>query len=126
MNEEQVVNYGKEFSQLRQMLRISQKNFSKMSSIPLQEIKDFEDGSQRNLLYKRIKISLTLIKILSIYYRELPELLIGEINRVIDKLNPFDKIEDFYDFARLMNDFKINTDNFLSESNLGQQSNRGK
>ena len=51
------INYGKEFSGLRRTLKISQKDFSKMSSIPIQEIKNFEDGSQQNLLYKRIKIS---------------------------------------------------------------------
>lgn len=124
MDEE--INYGKEFSGLRRTLKISQKDFSKMSSIPIQEIKDFEDGSQQNLLYKRIKISLTLAKILSVYYQELPKLLVVEISRVIDILNPFDKIEDFYDLFRSMNNFRINTNKFLSENKISQHSNRKK
>ena len=117
------INYGKEFSGLRRTLKISQKDFSKMSSIPIQEIKDFEDGSQQNLLYKRIKISLTLAKILSVYYQELPKLLVVEISRVIDILNPFDKIEDFYDLFRSMNNFRINTNKFLSENEIEQNKN---
>ena len=117
------INYGKEFSGLRRTLKISQKDFSKMSSIPIQEIKDFEDGSQQNLLYKRIKISLTLAKILSVYYQELPKLLVVEIIRVIDILNPFDKIEDFYDLFRSMNNFRINTNKFLSENEIEQNKN---
>ena len=121
MDEE--INYGKEFSGLRRTLKISQKDFSKMSSIPIQEIKDFEDGSQQNLLYKRIKISLTLAKILSVYYQELPKLLVVEISRVIDILNPFDKIEDFYDLFRSMNNFRINTNKFLSENEIEQNKN---
>lgn len=55
MDEE--INYGKEFSELRQLLKISQKDFAIMSSMPMQEIESFENGSQENLLYKRIKIS---------------------------------------------------------------------
>ena len=117
------INYGKEFSGLRRTLKISQKDFSKMSSIPIQEIKNFEDGSQQNLLYKRIKISLTLAKILSVYYQELPKLLVVEISRVIDILNPFDKIEDFYDLFRSMNNFRINTNKFLSENEIEQNKN---
>lgn len=117
------INYGKEFSGLRRTLKISQKDFSKMSSIPIQEIKDFEDGSQQNLLYKRIKISLTLAKILSVYYQKLPKLLVVEISRVIDILNPFDKIEDFYDLFRSMNNFRINTNKFLSENEIEQNKN---
>ena len=117
------INYGKEFSGLRRTLKISQKDFSKMSSIPIQEIKNFEDGSQQNLLYKRIKISLTLAKILSVYYQELPKLLVVEIIRVIDILNPFDKIEDFYDLFRSMNNFRINTNKFLSENEIEQNKN---
>ena len=117
------INYGKEFSGLRRTLKISQKDFSKMSSIPIQEIKDFEDGSQQNLLYKRIKISLTLAKILSVYYQELPKLLVVEISRVIDILNPFDKIEDFNDLFRSMNNFRINTNKFLSENEIEQNKN---
>ena len=120
------INYGKEFSGLRRTLKISQKDFSKMSSIPIQEIKNFEDGSQQNLLYKRIKISLTLAKILSVYYQELPKLLVVEIIRVIDILNPFDKIEDFYDLFRSMNNFRINTNKFLSENEIEQNSERKK
>ena len=124
MDEE--INYGKEFSELRQLLKISQKDFAIMSSMPMQEIESFENGSQENLLYKRIKISLTLTKILSVHYQEFPQILINEIKRVIDKLNPFDKIEDFYDLFRSMNNFRINTDRFLSESKISQHSNRKK
>lgn len=124
MDEE--INYGKEFSELRQLLKISQKDFAIMSSMPMQEIESFENGSQENLLYKRIKISLTLTKILSVHYQEFPQILINEIKRVIDKLNPFDKIEDFYDLFRSMNNFRINTDRFLSENKISQHSNREK
>ena len=124
MDEE--INYGKEFSELRQLLKISQKDFAIMASMPIQEIESFENGSQENLLYKRIKISLTLTKILSVHYQEFPQILINEIKRVIDKLNPFDKIEDFYDLFRSMNNFRINTDRFLSESKISQHSNRKK
>ncbi len=124
MDEE--INYGKEFSELRQLLKISQKDFAIMSSMPIQEIESFENGSQENLLYKRIKISLTLTKILSVHYQEFPQILINEIKRVIDKLNPFDKIEDFYDLFRSMNNFRINTDRFLSENKISQHSNRKK
>ena len=124
MDEE--INYGKEFSELRQLLKISQKDFAIMSSMPMQEIESFENGSQENLLYKRIKISLTLTKILSVHYQEFPQILINEIKRVINKLNPFDKIEDFYDLFRSMNNFRINTDRFLSESKISQHSNRKK
>lgn len=124
MDEE--INYGKEFSELRQLLKISQKDFAIMSSMPMQEIESFENGSQENLLYKRIKISLTLTKILSVHYQEFPQILINEIKRVIDKLNPFDKIEDFYDLFRSMNNFRINTDRFLSENKISKHSNRKK
>ena len=124
MDEE--INYGKEFSELRQLLKISQKDFAIMSSMPIQEIESFENGSQENLLYKRIKISLTLTKILSVHYQEFPQILINEIKRVINKLNPFDKIEDFYDLFRSMNNFRINTDRFLNENKISQHSNRKK
>ena len=124
MDEE--INYGKEFSELRQLLKISQKDFAIMSSMPMQEIESFENGSQENLLYKRIKISLTLTKILSVHYQEFPQILINEIKRVINKLNPFDKIEDFYDLFRSMNNFRINTDRFLNENKISQHSNRKK
>ena len=124
MDEE--INYGKEFSELRQLLKISQKDFAIMSSMPMQEIESFENGSQEILLYKGIKISLTLTKILSVHYQEFPQILINEIKRVINKLNPFDKIEDFYDLFRSMNNFRINTDRFLNENKISQHSNRKK
>lgn len=120
MAEERIVNYGKEFSELRQLLRISQRDFAKMSSIPLEEIISFESGDTSNLLYKRIKISLTLTKIISAHYQELPEILIKEVKRVIEVLNPFDQIENFYELFKSMNDFKINTDKFL-DSKAGKR-----
>lgn len=121
MNEEQEVNYGKEFSELRQLLRISQSDFAKMSSIPQTEIESFERGNTDNLLYKRIKISLTLTKIASVHYQDLPEILVNEIKRVISELNPFDNVNDFYDLFRSMNNVNINIDKFRC-SNQGKRS----
>lgn len=109
---EKEVNLGKEVLKLRKMLGISQKDFALITAMTQDEINEIEKSAQIESTFKRLKISIALERILEHHHEKYPEFVNNKIIEGIEKINPFDSIDDFSELSLLFEKINRNIDNF--------------
>ena len=100
--EKEDLRLGTDFLRLRKLLKISQKDFAKLSVMSQEELQEFEQNSTNNLTVKRIKICVALNKILEYYHDNYPEIIINQIVSIIKKVNPFNTLDELLELDMLI------------------------
>ena len=109
---EKEVNLGKEVLKLRKMLGISQKDFALITAMTQDEIDEIEKSTQIESTFKRLKICIALERILERYHEQYPEFVNNKIIEGIEKINPFDSIDDFSELSLLFGEINRNINKF--------------
>ena len=102
MENENNVRLGSDFLRLRKLLKISQKDFAKLSVMSQQDLQEFEDNNTNNFTVKRIKICVALNKLLEHYHEVYPEIVTDQIVSAIKKINPFSTLEELLELDTLI------------------------
>ncbi len=106
------IKYGTEFLKLRKLLKISQKDFARISLMTQEELQDFENNKSDNLFSKRLKICIALERLLKYKHENFPEIVVNEIISTLQSINPFDTIDDFVELSMLIQTLNQNIDEF--------------
>ena len=102
MENENNLRLGSDFLRLRKLLKISQKDFAKLSVMSQEDLQDFEQNSANNLTVKRIKICVALNKLLEYYHDSYPEIIVNQIVLAIKKINPFSTLDELLELDMLI------------------------
>ena len=115
MKQNENLNLGKELLKLRRLLKISQKDFARISLMDQKDLQEFEENKSENTFIKRVKICLALDKILKLYHEEYPNIVVNKIIENIQIINPFDTLEEFTELSNLIQKMNTNIDTFNKE-----------
>lgn len=92
MEKSEDIKYGTEFLKLRRLLKISQKDFARISLMTQEELQDFESNKSEDLFIKRVKICIALERLLKYKQKNFPEIVVNEIFSTLQILNPFEEL----------------------------------
>ena len=123
MEPEEKINYGSKFLELRKLLKISQKNFAIMASMTQQELDEFENNDNQNLIFSRLRVCIALEKLITYKHEKYPPIIVDQIVATIQIINPFNSLNNFIELSM---DLKPAYDNILNCSKQRIKKLRGK
>lgn len=123
MEPEEKINYGSKFLELRRLLKISQKDFARMSSMTQQELDDFEKNKAQDLIFSRLRVCIALERLINHKHENYPPIIVEQIVRIVQIINPFNSLNSFIELSM---DLKPAYDNILNCSKQRVRNLRGK